>query len=73
MNDYLTIPEVAAATLRSRQWVYDRIADGTLSVERHGSRTYVTRESLRQWLDDESRALASRLEHYYDQLEEVLV
>lgn len=73
MNEYLTINEVAAVTRRSRQWVYDRIEDGTFGVTAVGSKTYVTTEFVRKWLDAECRSLEETLRHYYDQLEEVLV
>jgi predicted DNA-binding transcriptional regulator AlpA len=74
-DKWLTINEVAAVTRRSRQWVYDRIHDGTFEANGLGARhwkTYVSR-SVRVWLEAQVDDHEKRLRHYYDQLEEVLV
>lgn len=72
MHEFLSISEVAAITLRSRQWVYDRIRDSTFEVGSREGPWCVTRESVVRWLDREIGAHEVRLRHYYDQLEEVL-
>ena len=57
---WISVNEAARITTHSRQWVHNRIADGTFKVERKGRRVDVDGDSVQVWMEDEMKALRAR-------------
>ncbi len=48
--EWMSVKEVARRTGRTRQWVHQRIADGTFRHERKGRRIDVDGQSVTRWM-----------------------
>jgi predicted DNA-binding transcriptional regulator AlpA len=61
----MSVNEVVQRTGHTRQWVHQRIRDGTLKYERKGRRIDVDGHSVQAWMWAEMTRLVTRVEHLY--------
>ncbi len=68
MSRWITVREAARITAHSRQWVHNRIKDGTLKAERKGRRVDVDGDSVQAWMLMQMRDLKELFKFYYHNL-----
>ena len=67
-GDFMTIAEVMAATRRSRQWIYSRIADGTFRVRRSGRSVWIQSIDVATWMSAVMMELEETFRHYEEHI-----
>ena len=67
-NDWMTVKEVAFRTGHSRQWVHQRLHDGTFRHERKGRRIDVHGGSVHLWMLSQVASVTLRLQHLNNNL-----
>ena len=68
MSRWITVNEAARATQHSRQWVHNRIKDGTFQTETKGRRVDVNGDSVQAWMVAEMQRSKALGTFYYTQL-----
>jgi excisionase family DNA binding protein len=68
MSRWITVNEAARATQHSRQWVHNRIKDGTFKAERKGRRVDVNGDSVQAWMVAEMQRIKDLWKFYYHHL-----
>lgn len=64
----MSVNETARITAHSRQWVHNRIADGTFSAERKGRHVDVDGNSVQDWMVGEMDEFTRKWKWYYHNL-----
>jgi hypothetical protein len=67
-HDWMSVNEVARRTGHTRQWVHQKIHDGTFESERKGRRIDVEGVSVYTWMLKELTRLRDRADHLSDHM-----
>ena len=68
MTKWISVNETAVCTQHSRQWVHQRIADGTFSAERKGRHVDVDGNTVQDWMVDEMERIVDQWKFFYHNL-----
>jgi predicted DNA-binding transcriptional regulator AlpA len=67
---WMTVREVASCCQHSKQWVHNRIKDGTFKAETKGRRVDVDGSTVQNWMVQQMEAWKQGWKHYAQHLPE---